>query len=86
LFNELHVDDVVFDHNLAMITVCGEGMNNSVGVAARAAGAFSRAGINIEMISQGCSEVSMFFAVNGIDEKNAVQALYDEFFGQAINS
>ncbi|MCL2125125.1 MAG: aspartate kinase [Oscillospiraceae bacterium] len=80
LINELGADDVTFDHDLAMITVAGEGMSHSVGIAARAAGALSNALINIEMISQGCSEVSMFFAVRGPDEKNAVRALYDEFF------
>ena len=80
LRSELDADDVTIDHDLAMITVAGEGMSHSVGVAARAAGALSRAGINIEMISQGCSEVSMFFAVRGPDAKKAVQALYEEFF------
>ena len=82
LRSELDADDVTIDHDLAMITVAGEGMSHSVGVAARAAGALSRAGVNIEMISQGCSEVSMFFAVLGKDEKKAVQALYIEFFSQ----
>ena len=80
LKTELGVDDASFDHDLAMITVAGEGMSHSVGVAARAAGALSRSGVNIEMISQGCSEVSMFFAVRGDDAKKAVRALYDEFF------
>ena len=80
LYTELGVDKVIFDHNLAMITVAGEGMSHSVGVAARATGALSRAGINIEMITQGCSEVSMVFAVYGSDAKAAVRALYNEFF------
>jgi aspartate kinase len=34
----------------------------------------------MEMINQGSSEVSMMFGVNAVDEKRAVQALYDEFF------
>jgi len=78
---ELDADDVTFDHDLSMITVAGEGMSHSVGIASRATSALSRAGINIEMISQGCSEVSMFFAVNGQEAKKAVHALYGEFFG-----
>ena len=80
LKDELNVDDVTFDHDLTMVTVAGEGMSHSIGVAARATSALSRAGVNIEMISQGCSEVSMFFAVRGDDAKKAVKALYDEFF------
>jgi len=81
LKSELEADDVTFDHDLAMITVAGEGMSHSVGTASRATGALSKANINIEMISQGCSEVSMFFAVSGQEAKKAVHALYGEFFG-----
>jgi aspartate kinase len=33
------------------------------------------------MINQGSSEVSMMFGVKGTDEKKAVKALYEEFFG-----
>jgi aspartate kinase len=33
------------------------------------------------MINQGSSEVSMMFGVKAADEKKAVQALYQEFFG-----
>jgi len=81
LYQDLGAEDVTFDHNLAMITVAGEGMSRSVGVAARATAAFCRADINIEMITRGCSEVSMAFAVRGADAKKAVRALYEEFFG-----
>jgi len=80
LYAELHVDNAYFDLDLAMITVAGEGMSQSIGVAARATAALSRAGINIEMISQGCSEVSMVFAVRLQSELSAIRALYDEFF------
>ena len=79
-YAELGADKITFDYNLSMIMVAGEGMFNSVGTAARATGAFSRAGINIEMITQGCSEVSMVFAVRGTEAKAAVRALYEEFF------
>ena len=80
LYKELGVDDVRFDHNLAMIMVAGEGMSHSVGVAARATSALAKAKINIEMITQGSSEVSMVFAMRAADAKSAVRALYDEFF------
>ena len=80
LYAELGADNVTFDHNLSMIMVAGEGMSNSVGIASQATGAFSRADINIEMITQGCSEVSMAFAVRETDAKAAVKTLYDEFF------
>lgn len=36
--------------------------------------------INLEMISQGSSEVSVMFVIETEQEKEAVRALYDAFF------
>lgn len=77
---ELVVDDVVIEHDLSMIMIVGEGMRHNVGTTARAAGALARAHVNIEMINQGSSEVSMMFGVKAAEEQKAVQAIYDEFF------
>ncbi|WP_026678976.1 aspartate kinase [Fictibacillus gelatini] len=77
---ELQADDVKVEHDLAIIMVVGEGMRHNVGTAAKASFALARAGVNIEMINQGSSEVSMMFGVKEVDEKRAVQALYEEFF------
>ena len=46
--------------------------------------ALADAGINIDMINQGSSEVSMMFGVKAQDEKRAVQALYNEFFAGVL--
>jgi aspartate kinase len=43
--NELKVDDVSVDHNLAMIIIVGEGMKNTVGTAARATTALAKASL-----------------------------------------
>jgi aspartate kinase len=56
-------------------------MRHAVGLAARATAAFARAGVNIEMINQGSSEVSMMFGVKQEDADKAVRTLYEEFFG-----
>ncbi|WCN39470.1 aspartate kinase [Aneurinibacillus uraniidurans] len=77
---ELVVDDIVIEHDLSMIMIVGEGMRHNVGTTARAAGALARAHVNIEMINQGSSEVSMMFGVKAVEEQKAVQAIYDEFF------
>ncbi|SDN29751.1 aspartate kinase [Fictibacillus solisalsi] len=77
---ELHADDVKVQRDLALIMMVGEGMRESVGTAARASTALARAGVNIEMINQGSSEVSMMFGVKAGDERKAVQAMYEEFF------
>jgi aspartate kinase len=77
---ELHADEVIIEHNLTLIMVVGEGMRHNVGTTARASKALANAGVNIEMINQGSSEVSMMFGVKELQEKRAVQALYNEFF------
>ncbi len=78
---ELAPDSVSVEHGLALLMVVGEGMNYAVGMAAKATRALGNAGVNIEMINQGASEISMMFAVKEIDRKKAVQALGSAFFG-----
>ena len=77
---ELNPDVVKVEHNLSLIMIVGEGMRHNVGTTARASKALAKAGINIEMINQGSSEVSMMFGVKEAQEIQAVQALYEEFF------
>lgn len=78
--NELAVDDISVDKDLALVMIVGEGMRNTLGITARAAMSLSRAGINLEMINQGPSEVSMMFGVKANESDKAVCALYEEFF------
>lgn len=80
ILSELQADEVKVEHDLALIMIVGEGMRQNVGTTARAAKALAETGVNIEMINQGSSEVSMMFGVKACDEKRAVQALYEEFF------
>jgi aspartate kinase len=80
---ELEVDEVSVERGLAIVMVVGECMRHVVGIAARATEAFARAQVNIEMINQGSSEVSMMFGVKAEDTSRAVRTLYDEFFGKA---
>ena len=77
---ELDPDDVEVEHGLALIMVVGEGMRYTVGLASRATRALAEAGVNIEMMNQGSSEISMMFGVKEPDRRRAVRALYDEFF------
>lgn len=78
--NELHVDTVSIHRDLAVVMVVGEGLVNTIGVAAKATASFAKAGINIDMINQGSSEVSMMFGVHAVDLEKAIQSLYKEFF------
>ena len=80
VLNELNADDTHFRHHFSMIVIVGEGMNNSTGLAARAASAIANTGSNIEMINQGSSEVSLSFGVQESSENIILRALYNEFF------
>ncbi|ATH94368.1 aspartate kinase [Bacillus glycinifermentans] len=84
LKDELDADEVTVEHNIALVMVVGEAMRHNVGTTARAAKALSDARVNIEMINQGSSEVSMMFGVKEAQEKQAVRALYQEFFAKVI--
>ncbi len=77
---ELEVDELGIERGLAIVMLVGEGMHYAVGVAAKATDAFANAEVNIEMINQGSSEISMMFGVKAVDRKKAVTSLYNAFF------
>jgi len=77
---ELDVQDVEVEHGLALLMVVGEGMRFTVGLASKATEALAAGGVNIEMMNQGSSEISMMFGVKAVDRVKAVKALYDAFF------
>lgn len=81
LQEELCPDNISVEHGLSMVMVVGEGMHYTPGMAAKATGAFHDAGVNLEMINQGASEISMMFAVKDAERVKAVQALGSAFFG-----
>ncbi|ANU19905.1 aspartate kinase [Planococcus plakortidis] len=82
--NELQADDVHIRNDFSMIVLVGEGMNNNKGLTARAAAAFARTNVNIEMINQGSSEVSLVFGILKEDEGKILNELYKEFFAPAL--
>jgi len=72
---ELRPDDVNIEHDLALIMMVGEGMRYAVGIAALACAALSNCGVNLQMINQGSSEISIMFGVKEMDHRRAVEAL-----------
>ncbi len=78
--SELSPDAVSVEHGLALIMVVGEGMHYTPGMAAKATQAMSSAGVNLEMLNQGASEISMMFAVKDADREKAIRALGAAFF------
>ncbi len=76
----LNPDEIKTEFGIALITVVGEGLLHKIGVLAQAASSLSKADINIKMINQGSSELSIIFGIDAKEEKKAVNALYKEFF------
>jgi aspartate kinase len=74
------VAEVSVEPGKAIICVVGSGMRHVVGLAARTFNAVADAGVNIQMISQGASEINIAFLVDNPDISNAVRALHGEFF------
>lgn len=77
---ELKPDTVIIHRDLALIMVVGEGMKETIGMAQTAATALGEANVNIEMINQGSSEVSMMFGIKSNGLHRAIRSLYKAFF------
>lgn len=77
---EIDPDELRITHDLSMIMVVGEGMRQRVGVTSESTAALARKRINLEMINQGSSEVSIMFGIHKDQEKLAIRTLYYTFF------
>ena len=81
IHTQLRPEWVHVEEDLAIIVVAGEGMRNVIGLANKATTAFMSQNISLQMINQGASEISMFFCIQTKDLKNAINALYHQYFG-----
>ncbi len=64
----------------AVFCVVGENMKATRGIASRVFAALDRAGVNVELISFGGSEVNLTFVIDEAQIRAAVKCLHDEFF------
>jgi aspartokinase/homoserine dehydrogenase 1 len=74
------IESVDLNEDVALIAAVGEGLLARKGLAARIFSAVSRAGVNVEMISTGASEVASYFIVDRDDTDKVIRALHREFF------
>ena len=72
-------DHLSVDDNVALIAIVGRAMVKARGTAARVFNAISDAGVNIRMIDQGSSEISIIVGVEEKDFDLAMKAIYAEF-------
>ncbi len=75
------VERVVVRKDVALICAVGDDMINIKGVAARVFQAAEEADANIEMISEGASDVALNFVVPGDRAVDVVRRLHEKFIG-----
>ena len=75
-------DTITVHDNMSIIATVGRGMVHNCGTAARLFSAMSRAGINVRMIDQGSSELSIIVGVDDTDYAETIKAIYEAFVNQ----
>jgi aspartate kinase len=78
---EINANGVIYDPDIAKISLVGAGMKSHPGVAADMFEALAEAGINIEIISTSAIRVSC--VVRAVDVEGAVNAVHQRFRGYA---
>ena len=72
-------DTLTIHDDMSLIATVGRGMVHNCGTAARLFASMSRAGINVRMIDQGSSELSIIVGVDDKDFESTIRAIYREF-------
>ncbi len=80
LIDELQLETINVERGIAIVMIVGDAMAQTVGVTAKATNALSRAGVNLELIIQGASEISVIFGIKESFCNYAIKELYREFF------
>ena len=84
LVNELKKEtecNISFKKDLSLIGVVGEGMRETTGISGRLFSALGNNKINIELISQGASEINISLVVKKPDLEKAIKLIHEEFIG-----
>ena len=79
LANLEEIAKVSVEDKQAIVCLVGENIKGRAGIAARAFTALGDAGINVRMISQGASEISLSFVIHERDVTEAVRRLHARF-------
>jgi aspartate kinase len=74
------IGEVTVDGGKAIVCVVGDNLKFTPGVAARLFQAIART--NVNMISQGASEINLTFVIDEEDVESVVRALHKEFFAE----
>ncbi|MBR2718735.1 MAG: aspartate kinase [Clostridia bacterium] len=81
IVDSVEPDTITVHDHMSIIATVGRGMVHNCGTAARLFSAMSRARINVRMIDQGSSELSIIVGVDDEDFEATIKAIYNEFVG-----
>ena len=82
IWESTNPDTLTIHDNMGIIATVGRGMVHKPGTAARLFTALSRYHINVRMIDQGSSELSILVGVDSGEFQQAIRAIYDEFVSE----
>lgn len=74
------VNPIFIEDELSVVAIVGEGMREHPGIAGRIFSALGEAGVNIEAIAQGSSELNVSMVIKRADEVRTLRLLHDALF------
>jgi aspartokinase len=78
-FSELYPCEIHVGKDQSMLAIVGEGIKSTHGVLGKLFSALGNEGINVEMVSQGASEVNVTIVVNKKFLEKAIKVTHDAF-------
>jgi aspartate kinase len=78
------IGEVTVERHKAIVCVVGDNLKFTPGVAARLFGAISKT--NVNMISQGASEINLTFVIDESEVDEVARSLHEEFFAEIDES
>ncbi len=80
LMKATQAESITVTDNVALLTVVGRGMINTLGAAGRIFTTLGNARVNVKMIDQGSGELNLIIGIDESDFETAIRALYHNFF------
>lgn len=76
------IGEITISEDMAILSLVGRNMRNAIGSATLMFAALARANINLEMISQGASEINISCVIENKDAVKALNAIHDSCIAQ----
>lgn len=79
LKKDSEINDLIIQDNMALIAIVGRNMITKPGISGKIFGLLGKNNINIRMISQGSTEISIIIGIDESNFLNATKLIYDYF-------